>query len=58
MTTPGPTPLWRVRDAAQHYGESERTIRQWIEKGALAAVKVGGTIRILPPSEGPRGGQR
>ena len=52
MSAPqAPPPLWTVRDAARVYGVPERTIRHWVTKGALEAVRTGGTLRIVPPQE-------
>jgi excisionase family DNA binding protein len=51
--TPGPAAptLWTVREAAAYYRETERTIRQWIDKGALDVARKGGVVRIVAPPE-------
>jgi excisionase family DNA binding protein len=42
------TVLWTVKQAAAYWQVSERTIRAWIDKGALQAVRRGGVVRIVP----------
>ena len=47
MPTPSPIPeTIPLRRAADLLGKHERTVRRWIERGDLAAVKIGGRIAI------------
>ena len=54
MTAPTtPARLWTVKEAATYYQISERTVRNWIKQGELAAERKGRTVRVVPPSEPP-----
>lgn len=39
-------PFVTVAEAAQTFNVTERTIRAWIKTDILAAIKVGGVVRI------------
>jgi len=43
---PPPTRLLKVREYAAQQNVSPRTVRRWIEKGAIEIVRVGPTRRI------------
>ena len=45
-----------IRESASTLRVSERTVRRWIARGALAVRKVSGTVRV--PKEAVTGGQR
>lgn len=49
MTQPKTPALWTIHEVAEHYRVSERTVRNWVVKGAVEAVKVCGTLRVAPP---------
>ena len=41
-----------MREAAEHYKVTERTIRRWIASGELKTVRPGGrTVRVIPKEE-------
>jgi len=44
--TPPTTRLLKVREYAERENVSARTVRRWIEKGAIPIVRVGPTRRI------------
>lgn len=37
---------YALKDIAEYYGMSERTVRRWVDAGDLPAVLVGGSLRI------------
>ncbi|MBU3665629.1 MAG: helix-turn-helix domain-containing protein [Chthoniobacterales bacterium] len=39
-------PFATVSETAKTFNVTERTIRAWIKTGILAAIKVGGVVRI------------
>lgn len=45
-----PRALWTVPETADYYRVNERTIRNWIDKGALDVVRKGRTVRIVSPT--------
>lgn len=47
MSEPKKPGLLTVREVAEEWRVSERTIRNWIEKGAIHAVKRGGVVRVV-----------
>jgi excisionase family DNA binding protein len=47
MSTNNPPKLWKVPEAAEHYRVTERTIRNWIDKGAVDVVRKGRTVRVV-----------
>lgn len=44
------TPLWTVPETAEYYRVTERTIRNWIDKGALDVVRKGRIVRVPAPT--------
>lgn len=42
---------WTAKETAEYYRVTERTVRAWIAKGAIDVVRVGRTVRIVPPPE-------
>jgi len=42
-----PKPLLTVKQAAQVYQVTERTMWTWVSKGAVPSVRVGGVRRVL-----------
>jgi len=40
----------RIQEAADYFGVCSRTIRRWIERGTLKAIKIGGSVRITRDS--------
>jgi len=44
----GVEPLYSIREVAERLNVHYETVRRWIEKGALEAVRIGpnGTIRV------------
>ena len=51
MTDPTKPPtLWKVPEAAEYYRVTERTIRNWIDKGALEVDRKGRTVRVHAPT--------
>lgn len=45
-----PKRLWTTKQTAEYYQVTERTVRNWIDKGALDVERKGRTVRILPPT--------
>ena len=43
-----PQPLYTVSQTAEILNASEKTVRRFIERGLLRAVKIGGLVRIDP----------
>jgi excisionase family DNA binding protein len=43
-----PQPLHTVSQTAEILNASKRTVRRYIERGLLRAVKIGGLVRIDP----------
>lgn len=39
--------LLTVKEVAERWRVTERTVRTWIDKGAVHALKKGGTVRIV-----------
>jgi excisionase family DNA binding protein len=39
---------FRVRETAEQWGVSVRTVRRWIADGTLPSVKIGGARIVLP----------
>jgi excisionase family DNA binding protein len=44
-----PKKLWTTKQTADYYQVTERTVRNWIDKGALDVERKGRTVRIQPP---------
>jgi len=42
------TPLLKIADVATYCSVSERTVRRWIARDELAAIKLGAQWRIRP----------
>ncbi len=42
--------LWTTKQTADYYQVTERTVRNWIDKGALDVERKGRTVRIYPPT--------
>lgn len=48
-----PKPLWSTKQAANYYGVTDRTIRNWIDKGAFdgeTGPRKGRKYTLLAPS--------
>jgi excisionase family DNA binding protein len=41
--------LWTVPEVADYYRVTERTVRNWIDKGALDVDRKGRTVRVHAP---------
>jgi len=41
-----PRPLLSVREVAEQFGVSRKTVYDWTNTGAIPSIKVGGTVRI------------
>jgi len=50
MSEPKRPELWKVPEAAIYYRVTERTIRNWIDKGALDVERKGRTVRVHAPT--------
>jgi excisionase family DNA binding protein len=46
--TPEGTFGWSVPQYAQLWGVTRGTVHNWLRKGELSSVKIGGTRRVLP----------
>lgn len=46
-----PKKLWTTKQTADYYQVTERTVRNWIDKGALDVDRKGRTVRIHPPAK-------
>ena len=43
--------LWTVPEVADYYRVTERTVRNWIDKGALDVERKGRTVRVHAPGQ-------
>lgn len=46
MPAPFPDELLKLKQVANHFSVSTRTVRRWIDAGELVACRIGRTIRI------------
>lgn len=50
MSEPKKPRLLTVREVAEEWRVTERTVRNWIDKGAVVSEKRGGVVRIVAGS--------
>lgn len=51
--TETPRPLTMAEYAA-HWRVCERTVRNWVRRGDVQAIRIGRTVRVLAPTPTPR----